>query len=117
MVAFLSDECFSGPLLRAMRQANFDVIRSADIAPAASDEQVLGIAFAQNRVLLTEDNDFGDLVVRFGYPNHGVVRVALKSLDKSAQARRLIAALNDLGDKVSGALVTIEPNRTRVRAL
>ena len=117
MVSFLADECFSGPLLRAMKAAGYDVVRSQDIAPAAPDERVLAIAFVQGRVLLTEDNDFGDLVVRFGLPNHGVVRVALKTLDKAEQVHSLLRALNDLNDKVLGALVTIEPKRTRVREL
>ena len=117
MAAFLADECFSGPLVRAMRTAGFDVSCSADTARAAPDEQVLALAFNQGRILLTEDNDFGDLVVRFGLPAHGVVRVALKSLGKPDQAVRLIKALNELGDKVQGAMVTIEPSRTRVRPI
>ena len=44
-----------------MRAAGYDVPRSADTNPAAPDELVLALAFAQSRVLLTEDNDFGDL--------------------------------------------------------
>ena len=117
MVGFLADECFSGPLVRAMKTASFEVSRSADTTPAATDEQVLALAFAQNRVLLTEDNDFADLVVRLRLPTHGVVRVALKSLSKSEQTVRFLKALTDLGDKVRGAMVTIEPTRTRVRRI
>ena len=117
MVRFLADECFSGPLIRAIRGAGFDVVRSADTHPAASDEHVLALAFAQNRILLTEDNDFGDLVVRFGLPAHGVVRVAVKALPKPDQAARVVKALNGLGDKVRGAMITIEPNRTRARPI
>ena len=117
MVAFLADECFAGPFVRAMRAAGYDVLRSADIAPAAPDERVLALAFAEGRVLLTEDNDFADLVVRLRLPTHGVVRVALKSLNKPDQALRMIKALHELGDKLKGAMVTIEPSRTRVRPI
>lgn len=116
-VGFLADECFSGNLVRAMSAAGFDIARSADNAPAAQDELVLSLAFAQGRVQLTEDNDFGDLVVRLGLPTHGVVRVTLKPLTKPEQAPRLIKALNELGVKVRGAMVTIEPTRTRIRPL
>ena len=116
-VEYLADECFSGPLVRALRGAGFDIIRSAETMPAARDEDVLGLAYRQNRILLTEDNDFGDLVVRLGLPTHGVVRVALKSLDKPERARRLVKALSVLGDKVRGSMVTIEAKRTRVRKI
>jgi len=117
MPAFLADECFSGTLIRALRSAGFDVARSADVCPAAPDEQVLAVAYAAGRILLTEDNDFGDLTVRHRLATHGVVRVDLKALDKPAQAARIVKALTDVGSKVEGAFVTIEPTRTRVRPL
>ncbi|MEQ1612338.1 MAG: DUF5615 family PIN-like protein [Hyphomicrobiaceae bacterium] len=117
MPAFLADECFSGPLYRALRAAGFDITRSADDCPAAPDEDVLKLAYAQGRILLTEDNDFGDLTVRLGLPTHGVVRVDLKALDRTAQEARIVRALTDLGTKIEGALVTIEATRTRLRHL
>jgi len=117
MVAFLADECFSGRLVRALILAGFDVVRSAESHPSAPDVVVLQLAFDQGRVLLTEDNDFGELAVRLGLPTHGVVRVDLKMLGGSAREARLVAALRSLGEKVEGALVTVEPSRSRVRKL
>jgi predicted nuclease of predicted toxin-antitoxin system len=117
MVKFLADECFSGPLVRALREAGFDVVRSADQFPSAPDERVLAHAYEEGRILLTEDNDFGDLAVRLGLPTRGVVRVDLKPLNKSAQAARVVKALIDVADEIEGALVTIEKTRTRVRKL
>ena len=115
MVTFLADECFSGPLLRAMLSAGFDVIRSADTIPSAPDEDVLALAYSQGRVLLTEDTDFGELTVRLALPTHGVIRVDLKSLNRARQSHRLVAGLLALGEQAIGSLTTIEPTRTRVR--
>jgi predicted nuclease of predicted toxin-antitoxin system len=105
MVAFLADECFSGAIIRALRKAGFDVERSADSMPAASDQDVLEYAVREVRVLLTEDNDFGELTMSLGLPCVGVVRIELKSLGKSAQAKRTVDALAKLGDEVRGAMV------------
>jgi len=58
MPRYLADECFSGPMLRALLKAGFDVKRSADIAPGASDPEVLALAYNNGRILLTEDADF-----------------------------------------------------------
>lgn len=113
----MADECFSGSLIRALRDAGFDITRSADTIPSAPDEQVLALAYAENRILITEDNDFGELAVRLGFAAHGVVRVSLQGLDKHTQARRLVQALTKLGSTVEGAIVTVEPSRTRVRRL
>jgi len=117
MVAFLADECFSGPLIRALRAAGFDISRSADSIPAAPDEDVLALALSQAWIVLTEDTDFGELTVRLGLPTHGIVRVNLKALPRMQREPRVVAALTAVGDQVAGALVTIEPTRTRLRKL
>ena len=38
-----------------------------------SDRDVLAIAFAEDRILIAADQDFGDLVVRQGQSHHGVI--------------------------------------------
>lgn len=117
MVAFLADECFSGAIIQALREAGFDVMRSAESHPAAADRDVLDLAVREHRVLLTEDNDFGELTMRLGLPSVGIVRTDLKSLSKQAQCGRTVDALIKLGDEVLGAVVSIEPGRTRIRKI
>jgi predicted nuclease of predicted toxin-antitoxin system len=117
MVSFIADECFSGPLLRALRIAGYDVSRSAETLPAAPDQAVLALALTQGRVMLTEDTDFGELTVRLGLPTYGIIRVDLRLLSRSDREARIVAAVRALGDRVIGALVTVEPARTRLRVL
>ncbi|MGO9485212.1 MAG: DUF5615 family PIN-like protein [Rhodomicrobium sp.] len=114
MPAYIADECFSGRILRRLREAGFDVIRSVDINPSARDREVLALAFSENRVLLTEDTDFWDLIVRFGLQTHGAVRLDLNALSREARAQRALQALSQLGEDVRG-IVSIEPSRTRIR--
>ena len=116
-VAFLADECFPGFLVRALLEAGFDVTRSADTHPGADDNDVLTLAVHEQRILLTEDNDFGDLAVRLKLPVLGLIRVDLKSISRDAQVTRVIESLRQLGDEVRGAIVSIEPSRTRLRKL
>jgi predicted nuclease of predicted toxin-antitoxin system len=116
-VKFLADECFSNSIVRALVVAGFDVKRSQELLPSAPDELVLAFAYREGRILLTEDNDFDDLVVRLGFATHGVVRVALDTLDRDAKCARGVSALQALGPRVGNAIVTIEERRTRVRAL
>ena len=117
MVSFLADECFSGRIVSALGTARFDVVRAADLCPAADDETVLAQAHAQGRILLTEDHDFGELCVRLRLPAHGVVIVAVKSLPAAIQGTRVVQCLSDLGERLTGAIVTIEPARVRLRKL
>ena len=59
---FLADESFDFRLVRAMRAAGHDVSTVHELAPAATDQTVMRLAQNENRILLTEDKDFGWLV-------------------------------------------------------
>jgi predicted nuclease of predicted toxin-antitoxin system len=117
MAAFLADECFPLFIVRALRDICFDVKRSADTHPGASDRDVLDLASRERRILLTEDTDFGELAVRLKLPVPGIVRIDLKSLSREAQAKRVVETLNRLGDEIYGVIVSIEPGRTRIRKI
>ena len=117
MVAFFTDECFSGVIVRALKKAGFDVVRAVDVCPSGDDRKVLALAYEKGRVLLTEDYDFGELCVRFGLPTHGVVIVAVKGMSAARQAERVAKCIAELGDRVVGSFITIEPARVRQRSL
>ncbi len=65
----LADECCDAGLVLALRADGHDVLYSAETSQGASDEEVLERAFADDRVLLTEDKDFGELAVRQRLPD------------------------------------------------
>lgn len=117
MLAFFTDECFSGKIVRTLQHAGFNVVRAVDLCPSADDETVLAHAHIEGRILLKEDYDFGELCVRLRLLTHGVVIVSVKSLSAKQQGVRAVQALTDLGDRVRGAFTTIEPARVRLRRL
>jgi predicted nuclease of predicted toxin-antitoxin system len=51
-------------LVAWLRDAGHDVIYMAEVAPAESDSDIVRRAREGGRLVLTEDKDFGDLVVR-----------------------------------------------------
>jgi predicted nuclease of predicted toxin-antitoxin system len=77
----------------------------------------LARAHQDQRVLVTADKDFGELVVRFGPSSHGIVNIALGDLPAATRATIVAAGLAGLGDRIVGNIVTIEPGRVRVRPL
>lgn len=50
----------------AARAAGHDVVWIVEAQPGAGDEEVLGRALRESRVLITFDKDFGELVFRHG---------------------------------------------------
>ncbi len=107
----LLDACMWGPTGAALRAAGHDVDWVGDWAADPGDRAILEHAHAERRVLLTVDNDFGDLAVRQGIAHSGIVRVAMTPVHLEA-AVCLAAFERELLD---GGIVTASTRRMRVR--
>src|ERR1700731_250302 len=65
---WLADECVDAALVRRLRGAGHDVIYAAEVAPGATEAQILRRANDEDRLLLTEDKDFREFVFRSSFP-------------------------------------------------
>ena len=71
---FLLDESADFPLAAYLTALGHDVTAIAhDYPHALPDTDVLAIATRERRILITNDRDFGELIVRRHYPHHGVI--------------------------------------------
>lgn len=59
---WLVDECVDASVVSSLRNEGTDVIEIAAVAPSITDVAVSRLARDQNRLLLTEDKDFGELI-------------------------------------------------------
>lgn len=91
---FVADENFPQEALRLLRQCGFDVASIAETNPGLPDTEVLGIASAEGRTLLTYDKDFGDLAFRQGLPaSCGAILFRTGSLTPTESGGLAIATL------------------------
>lgn len=110
---FAIDACVPVQLAEALRQLGGDVVLAAG-KPAMPDSDVLSAA--HDRVLITSDKDFGELVFRDGRQALGVVLLRLDLVNQEivTDIARRIVALQDAG---RGVFATLEKSNTRMRAL
>ena len=87
------------------------------MCPGAPDEDVVALAVAEGRVLVTEDKDFGELAFQQGLRPPGLVRLALPRQLPAQKAARIVEALESDGAQAQGAVLTVEPGRVRRRPL
>ena len=85
--------------------------------PGGSDNAVLEMANTEGCILITEDRDFGELVIRQRLGVRGVILLELDRLSNAAEADALAAFVSAHADKLLGNLVVIEPGRIRRRPL
>jgi predicted nuclease of predicted toxin-antitoxin system len=90
---------------------------AATVCPGAPDEEVVALAVAEARVLITEDKDFGELAFQQGLHPAGVIRVALPRQLPAEKAKRLAEVLQAQGGLVQGTMLVVEPARIRSRPL
>ena len=80
---FLADENISNKVVNALRSKRIDIIPIKELTSGISDETILEVASKQNRVVITFDANFGDLVFRQKLKSRGVI--LLKLSKKSSQ--------------------------------
>ena len=113
----LADEDVAGPLVTWLRSEGHDLIWMAEVGPGADDASVIGRAMEQDRVILTQDRDFGELVFRGTQRLAGVIYLRLATRNVA----ELVAAFRALWPRIEprapGHLVVVARGRLRVRPL
>lgn len=93
----LADENVSAPVVARLRLAGHDVVAVVERAPASCDEDVLLLAQRERRILITEDRDFGELVVRRRRDLVGLVLIELDRLTNANAAERVVSVMSNMG--------------------
>lgn len=110
----LLDTCVWGKAKQEIEAVGHDVVWTGDWPSDPGDEQILAHAFAEGRILVTLDKDFGELAIVHERPHSGIIR--LVNIAARQQARVCLYALDAYGHELlSGGIVTVEPGRVRVR--
>jgi predicted nuclease of predicted toxin-antitoxin system len=116
-VRFLVDECCPRAFVETLGQAGHDVVYVAETAASARDEDVAEFARREQRFIVTQDYDFGELAIRHGLAVPGVILVACPALSTLDRAKRLQHIVDEFADRLPGALAVIEPKRVRLRSI
>ncbi|HXW28892.1 MAG TPA: DUF5615 family PIN-like protein [Xanthobacteraceae bacterium] len=114
---FLADENVSRLVIERLRVGGFDVLSIGETRPGAPDRDVLKAADAEDRILITEDRDFGELVIRQRLEVRGLILLELDRLSNSMEADAVAEVVSTHADRLLGNLLVIEPGRIRIRPL
>lgn len=84
----------------------------------APDTEIMAFARAHGYVVLTQDLDFGEILAVTHGEKPSVLQIRSDDLDLDVIGAPVIAALRQLEAELElGALVTVDPKRTRLRML
>jgi predicted nuclease of predicted toxin-antitoxin system len=84
----------------------------------APDSEIMAYARINNYVVLTHDLDFGAILAATHGAKPSVVQIRAEDIDPDVIGKQVVIALRQLAsDLEEGALLTVDPNRTRLRLL
>ena len=113
----LANENIPGSIVDALRGAGHDIAWVRTEAPGITDSEVLALANAQQRLLLTFDKDFGELAFHSGIqPPLGVLLFRFALTSPETAARTVLSALQSQANW-EGHFSVIEETRIRMRPL
>lgn len=116
---FVADMNISPLTVEALAAEGMDIVRVSSLLPAnASDEDVLGLARQQGRVVITQDTDFSALLALGGHDRPSLVTLRLLNTDPEVVTQRLRKVLPQVEPALRrGCAVTVEDHTVRVRQL
>lgn len=87
-------------------------------AKNAPDAEIMADASANDYVVLTHDLDFGAILATTHGEKPSVVQIRAEDVSPDVIGKQVIVALRQMASELEeGALLTVDPNRTRMRVL
>ncbi len=111
---FIADESCDFIIVRALRAAGHDVLSIAEVYKGAEDEVVAELAQQLERILLTEDKDFGRMVYAGTRMNSGVIFIRYPSTARRELADSVVSVVRRFSGSLKGKFLTLQPGRLRV---
>lgn len=109
----LLDTCIWAPALNDIRAAGHDVVWAGSWDRDPGDEEILNRAYADDRILVTLDKDFGELAILRNLRHRGIIRIVGYSVRQHALVCVSILRTHST-ELQSGAIVTAQPGRLRI---
>jgi predicted nuclease of predicted toxin-antitoxin system len=114
---FFADENVARPIVQWLRQSGHDVLYGAEAAPGQEDAVWLYQAEQSERLIVTADKDFGDLIFRDRLNSHGVVLMRVHRLSLRECLARPPQAWSTVEANPPEKFIVITEGRVRVRNL
>ena len=109
------DQMFQLDVAEALRAEGYDVVRTSEVGQArADDQEILQKAIAENRILITLDEHFGDWVILPLKQHPGVIRLKVNPTTSNNVIEALLPFLKlHSSEQFKDHLVILSPKRSK----
>ncbi len=112
----LANENFPLKSVNLIREAGFDILAISSYFSGILDSEVMKIAIDENRLILTFDRDYGELVFKKGYkPSAGIIYFRWDSFFPEEPGEYFIKLCNESKMQFNNMLTVISKDNIRQR--
>jgi predicted nuclease of predicted toxin-antitoxin system len=111
---FLADESCDQAVVRALRAAGHDVTAATEEGQRTVDAELISRAHAEQRILLTEDKDFGWLVFASQRESAGVILIRFPGGARRSLVEAVAVLVRQRGAELQNCFAVVEPGFVRI---
>lgn len=114
---FLVDECTGPAVSRWLREQGHDVFSVYEEARGIDDDAVIARAVTENRIIITNDKDFGEKVYRDRQVHAGIVLLRLRDDSASGKITAVCSLIEFHATRIEGSFVVVTDKQVRFARL
>jgi predicted nuclease of predicted toxin-antitoxin system len=112
---FLVDVGVGKKVERWLKENGYDVMPARVINPKAADSELLYLAVAEKRMVITMDKDFGELVYNSGRLHSGVLILRLDDATGDEKVAVVRKILDEFGGNIENRFCVFQDGRLRIK--
>ena len=113
----LADANIEAAIILWLRSCGHDVLWAAELSPSNPDTELVSLANSQERVLLTHDRDFGELVFLRGILSRGAILLRFDVALQSDRLRLLQHHWPTIEAHAQGNFIVVSERKVRLRPM
>jgi predicted nuclease of predicted toxin-antitoxin system len=111
---FLADESCDYAVVRTLRSAGYDVFAVCDVVRRSDDSELIAQAAREQRILLTENKDFGWLVFVSHADSSGVILIRFPGNARQSLGPLIKRVVQEYGRELIGCFTVVQPGQVRI---
>jgi predicted nuclease of predicted toxin-antitoxin system len=114
---FLADAHVSVEMVAMIRDLGHDCLDASAIPPRMQDVDVLRMATNDERVVVTADKDFGELVFLYRIDSPGIILVRVALANEADRVSHVRSVWPAVMSRLPGSFITITASGVRARSI
>lgn len=112
---FLVDVGVGRKVEKWLAENGYDIKCMRDINPKAPDSEILRFAVTEDRMIITMDKDFGELVYNSGRLHSGVLILRLENANGNQKIKVIKKILSEHYGRLQGKFCVFQKERLRIK--